>query len=199
MKRLAVWSGVVGPILFAGMVIWLTVVEYDFLRTLGWDGIRRPTLDWPSGLALGPYGGWMIATFIASGLLIALFGLGLRQALPPGLSTTLGTTLLILAGIAMTGESFLADPLKDPGPATWHGMLHDTFFVVLGLTLMPGMLALGRAFRRDPRWRGLSVYTWTTAALALITFFFKGIAFYVFLAAILTWSEVIALRLASVQ
>jgi hypothetical protein len=141
----------------------------------------------------------MIATFMASGIMISLFALGLHLGLAPGLSTTIGTTLLILAGFAMMGESFLADPLKDPGPATWHGMLHDTFFVVLGLTLMPGMLALGHAFRRDPRWRGLSLYTWGTAALALVTFFFKGIAFYVFLAAILTWSEVIALRLGSVQ
>src|SRR5512146_1077087 len=50
MKRIALISGLLGPVLFAGMVIVLTVVEYDFLRTLGWDSIRRPTVDWPSGL-----------------------------------------------------------------------------------------------------------------------------------------------------
>jgi hypothetical protein len=199
MRRFGFLAGLIGPILFAGMVAWLTIVEYDFLRTLGWDGLRRPTLDWPSGLALGPYGGWMIGTFIVCGLLISLFGLGLRTYLEPGLFSTSGTTLLVLAGVAMIGEAFLADPLMDPGPPTWHGILHDAFFVMLGLTLMPGMLVLGRAFQFDRRWRGLAVYTWLTAALALPTFFLKGIAFYIFLAAILAWSEVIAWHLKSLQ
>lgn len=199
MKRLAVIGGLVGPVLFAGTVTWLTVVEYDFMRTLGWDGLRRPTLDWPSGLALGPFGVWMIAAFLASGLLMMLFALGLRAGLEPTGFSKIGTVLLFLAGLAMMGEAFPADPLKDLGPPTWHGFLHDVFFVMLGLTLMPGMLVLGRAFQPDPRWRGLAVYTWATASVALLTFFFKGIAFYVFLAAVLTWSMVIALRLRSLQ
>src|SRR5512143_1108112 len=77
MKRLALISGLAGPILFAGMVIWLTIVEYDFMRTLGWDGLLRPTLDWPSGLALGPCGGWMVATFLVCGLLMSAFAVSL--------------------------------------------------------------------------------------------------------------------------
>lgn len=194
MRRFALIGGLAGPVLFAGTVTWLTVVEYDFMRTLGWDGLRRPTLDWPSGLALGPYGGWMVAAFLASGLLMMLFALGLRAGLEPTVFSKMGTLLLFLAGLALMGEAFLADPLKDPGPPTWHGFLHDVFFIMLGLTLMPGMLVLGRAFQPDPRWRGLAVYTWATASVALLTFFFKGIAFYVFLAAVLTWSVVIALH-----
>jgi hypothetical protein len=198
MKRIALISGLLGPVLFAGMVIVLTVVEYDFLRTLGWDSIRRPTVDWPSGLSLGPYGGWMIATFLVSGFLLALFGLGLREHLKAGFFSKAGSTLLALAGLAMMGEVFLTDPsLLNPRPRTWHGILHDVFFALLGLTLMPGMIALGRAFQKDPRWRGLAIYTWATAALALPTFFIKGVAFYVFLAAVLIWSEVIALRMRS--
>ena len=66
---------------------------------------------------------------------------------------------------------------------------------MLGLALMPGMLALGLAFRHDPRWANLAFYTLATASLALPAFFIKGPAFYVFLAAILAWCEVIALRL----
>ena len=199
MKRLAVICGLAGPILFAGMLIWLTTIEQDFMRTLGWDGLRHPTLDWPSGLALGPHGGWMVATFLVCGLLMSLFALGLRVYMTPDPFSTAGTALLLLAGLAMMGEAFLADPTRAPPPPTWHGVLHDVFFVALGLTLMPGMLVLGRAFQLDPRWRGLAIYTWGSAALALFTFFFKGIAFYVFLAAVLTWSEVVALRMRSLQ
>lgn len=199
MKRFAVLGGLIGPLVFAGMVAWLTVAEKDFLRSLGWDALDRPTLDWPSGLALGPLGGWMVATFLVCGAMLGLFGWALRADLRPGLSASLGTFLVMLAGLAMMGEAFLTDPLLDPGPRTWHGILHDVFFVLLGLTLMPGMVALGHAFRRDARWRSLSLYTWGTAALALPTFFFKGPAFYVFLAAILIWSEVTAWKLKSLQ
>lgn len=199
MKRLAVICGLMGPILFAGVIVWLTIAEYDFMRSLGWDGLLRPTLDWPSGLALGPLGGWMVAAFLTSGAMLALFGWALRMDLGPGRSARWGTTLIMLAGLALMGESFLTDPLRSPDPRTWHGILHDVFFVMLGLTLMPGMLALGHAFRRDARWRRYSLYTWGTAALALPTFFFKGLAFYVFLAAILTWSEIMAWKLNSLQ
>jgi len=195
MKRLAVFCGLIGPPLFAGTVLWLTYAEYDFLRSLGWDAFLRPTLDWPSGLALGPLGGWMTAAFLVCGVMLSLFGWALQTELEPGWSARWGCTLLMLAGLMMMGEAFPADPLRSPDPRTWHGLLHDLFFVALGLTMMPGMLLLGHAFRREARWRDLSLYTWITAALALPTFFIKGVAFYIFLAAILTWSEVTAVAL----
>jgi hypothetical protein len=60
----------------------LTVIEYDFMRSLGWRPLQ--VIDWPSGLALGPYGIWMTAMFILSGVLMAIFALGLRAALGTG-------------------------------------------------------------------------------------------------------------------
>ena len=103
--------------------------------------------------------------------------------------------LLALAGFAMMGLAFSTDPTLRTSPATWHGRLHDLSFVLLGITLMPGMLVLGATFRRDPRWTDLSAYSFATASLALPTFFIKGASFYVFLVAILIWYEVIAFRL----
>ena len=100
--------------MFAAVVITLTIVEKDFLRTLGWDGLRRPTLDWPSGLALGPYGGWMVAAFLVCGGMLSLFGWALRQDLKTGFPASVGTLLLMLAGLAMMGESFLTDRTLDP-------------------------------------------------------------------------------------
>ena len=199
MKRLALIAALAGPLLFSALVILLTLLEYRFLLTLGWDPLNAPTHDWPSGLSLGPYGGWMVAGFLVCGLCMTLFALRMRSSLKPGLASGAGTVLIALAGLALMGEAFLTDPLSRPGPHTWHGILHDAFFVLLGLTLMPGMLALGRAFQHDSRWRGLAVFTWVTAALSLPTFFLKGLLFYVFLGAILLWSEIVALRLRSLQ
>ena len=77
MKRIIL----LGPILFALVLITLTIIQYDFLRGLGWHPINDPTFDWPSGLALGPYGIVMTATFIISGFLIAILALRLKADL----------------------------------------------------------------------------------------------------------------------
>jgi hypothetical protein len=185
-----------GPILFAVVVITLTIVEYDFLRGIGWDPIKDPTYDWPSGIALHPDYGWiMTLTFIISGLLISLLGYQLKADLKSDRYSRIGTALLFCAGLAMASLAFETDPTRRTTPMTWHGILHDLSFMVLGLTLMPSMIYLGNAFRENPRWHNLVKYTWGTAALALPTFFLKGAFFYVFLFSILLWIEVIAIRL----
>ncbi len=191
MKRILL----LGPILFATITTALTFVKYDYLRGLGWHPIHDPTFDWPSGLALGPYGFIMTLTFIISGLLMALLALRLKADLKPGLASTAGSILLAFAGLALASLSFTTDPTIRSTPATWHGRLHDLSFVLLGLSLMPSMLILGKAFRDDPRWEKFGLYTWITAALAIPTFALKGAAFYIFLLAVLLWTELIAWRL----
>ena len=199
MRKLTVLAGILGPALFASALAVLTYLQYDFLLGLGWDPLHDPTHDWPSGLSLGPYGGWMIAAFLLCGLLLSAFALGLGESIKPGRFSKISIRLFFVAGLALMGESFLTDPLNRHLPHTWHGILHDAFFVILGLSMMPAMLGLATAFRADQRWRGLARYTWLTAASALPAFFIKGIAFYFFLAAVLVWCEVIAWRLKSLQ
>ena len=196
MIKLAARAGILGPILFAVVLGTLTILEYDFMLSLGWRPLEP--LDWPSGLALGPYGWVMTLTFLISGLMMTLFAYGLRLSLPRSRWTSLSTWLLSIAGLGMVGLTFTTDPTIRTTPHTWHGLLHDGFFVVLGLTFMPAMILLGFAFRKDPHWEDLATYTWVTVALAVPTFWLKGLAFYVFLLAALIWCEVIAFRLKSV-
>ena len=179
--------------MFGLTLVSLTVIEYDFMRSLGWRPLQ--VIDWPSGLALGPYGLWLIIMFILSGTLMAIFALGLRSALENGTGSRIGTLSLLLAGCALAGLAFPTDPTFRSYPKTWHGLLHDLFFVLLGLALLTSMLALGRAFQKDARWRGLGLYTFVTAAFALPSFALKGVAFYLFLGAILIWGFVVALKL----
>ena len=184
-----------GPILFAVVLVSLTFIEYDFLISLGWHPIQRPTFDWPSGLALGKYGYIMTATFIISGLLMSLFGLWLKSDLISSSTSQAASTLMVFAGLALAGLAFQTDSPLRGYPATWHGRLHDLSFVLLGLTLFPSMILLGFAFREDERWKNLSTYTFFTVALVAPAFFIKGAAFYVFLLAVLVWNEVVAIRL----
>jgi hypothetical protein len=192
--KLAAMAGILGPLLFATVVTGLTVAQAGFMRSLGWNPFG-PVIDWPSGLALGPLGWAMTITFFVCGALMAFFAYGLKLALKENLATT----LLMLAGVAMMGLIFTTDPTLGSTSRTWHGLLHDGFFAVLGLTLMSGMLLLGGVFRENEHWKNLALYTWGTLALILPTFWLKGVFFYIFLLAILTWSEVIAFRLMSTQ
>lgn len=191
--RLAAICGLIGPLAFGVVLTALTFAEYDFMRSLGWRPMH--VIDWPSGLALGPYGPLMTLTFAASGLMMSVFALGLRGKLDANAFSSWGTSLLAVAGIALMGLVFPTDPTLRTTPATWHGILHDSFFVVLGLTMLPALILLALAFRKDSRWQNLAWYTFLTVALLIPSFWLKGLAFYVFFAAMLIWSEVIASRL----
>ena len=193
--KLAARAGMIGPFIFGIVLIALTILKFDFLLSIGWHPFRAPTLDWPSGLALGDYGWIMTVTFILMGFMMIVFASGLRLSLPRVRPAQIGTLLLSLAGLGLIGLASTTDPTLTTITRTWHGLLHDASFVLLGLTLMPGMVFLGFAFRDSNHWNNLSLYTWITVALALPTFFLKGAAFYVFLIAILIWCEVIAFRL----
>jgi hypothetical protein len=194
--RLAAYAGIAGPILLGSVITMLTIVERNFMTSIGW--MLRAPLDWPSGLALGPYGWIMTLTFAVSGIFIVVFAAGFRLSLPSGLLPTISTWLFVLAGLGMIGLISPTDKTMDRPLRTWHGILHDSSFVVIGITLMPAMLLLGFVFLKDERWKDLAVYTWITVALAVPTFWMKGFAFYFFLLAILIWCEVMAFRLLSI-
>jgi hypothetical protein len=137
----------------------------------------------------------MTAAFVIGGLLMALFALGMRRTLRGNQAGRLACALLLAAGMAFAALSSPTDPTLSPLPPTLHGRLHDLAYVILGLSLFSAMLVFGFAFRRETAWQDLSLYTWLTGALVLPAAALKGAAFYVFLAAVLLWSEVIALRL----
>ena len=192
LHKIAALAGILGPALFGGMLVILTVAEYDFMRSLRWHPLYAPTTDWPSGLSLGPYGGWMIATFLGGGLLLMLFAVHLWQRFP----ASLGPKFLFATGIALMMLSFLTDPTFRTDPAvTWHGQLHDTAYMLLGLSLLPGLFLMAREFARQPAWQMQSRLTWLVLALTVPTFIIKGITFYIFLLAVLLWYELIALKI----
>lgn len=196
--RAAAIAGTIGPLVFGLSVAGLSVVQYDFMRGLGWHPISAPTFDWPSGLALGPYGLLMTLAFIAGGFGMALLALGVGRGLKAGALGGAATILLVVAGLAMAGLASPTDPTLTTQVATLPGRIHDSAYVVLGVSLFTSMLLFGAAFRRDPAWRSLSTYSWLTLAFAAPAFLLKGIAFYLFLAAILVWVEVLANQLRKV-
>ncbi len=195
-RKIAALGGILGPVLFAGVITTLTILQYDFMRSLGWGPIHAPTFDWPSGLSLGPYGIWMTLTFILSGLLMATFALALRTALDEGIALRIGTLSLLLAGCALMGLAFTTDPTLRTTPATWHGRLHDLSFVLLGVFMLAVHAGAGKGIPEECALAQIwLVYVHYRSACAIPSFALKGIAFYLFLGAILTWSIALAIQL----
>lgn len=183
----------VGPALFALVVIGLTVAQYDSMIELGWRPIADPAGAWPSGLALGPYGWIQSLNFLVSGLLLVAFALGLHRGMA-GRSRA-GPVLLILSGVAMMLLAFETDPIIRTGPRTLHGWIHDLAFVLLVASLAPSFLFLWRRMRRDPLWRDYGRYTLITGLLATPLFLLPGPTYYLSLVLILAWLEALAIRL----
>jgi hypothetical protein len=193
--RVTVVAGLSGPLLLGGTIFVLTLRQQEFLRSLGWDPLHAPTVDWPSGLAISPDGPWMIAAFLGSGVLLSVFAAGLHHHLAASRRAPWGTRLLSIAGLALALLAFKTDPTYLPTPRTLAGAIHDGAYVLLGLSLLPGMLLLAAELRHSDSWRVLALPTLLTVLLAAPAFALKGAAFYGFLALILGWFLLIAGRL----
>lgn len=181
-----------GPVLFATVVLVLTVLQYDFMLGFGWRPLEDPGSGWPSGLALGPHGWLMKGAFIFAGVLLMVFAVGLHHGLPQGDRS--GPALLFLSGVAMALLVFETDPIRRTGPRSWPGFIHDAAFVVFALTLVISLVLLWRRMNGDSHWRGHARVTLVTAPVCAACLVLPGVAYYVFLAAALLWIEVTAFR-----
>jgi hypothetical protein len=192
-SRSAALAGMVGPVLFAGSLVTLTTLQYDFLLGIGWEPLKDPSEAWPSGLSLGPYGWVQDFNFALSGALLAIFAVGLHRGIRGG--SKAGPALLFVTGLAMALLAFETDPIRGIGPHTLHGWVHDASFVIFVLTLVPALFLLWQRMREDRLWRGHARYTLVTAVLAMVLLFLPGVAYYLFLVVVLVWFEATARKL----
>lgn len=196
--RNAAFAGMIGAALFALIIVFLTVAQYGFMVDLGWDPIGASDVPWPSGLALGPLGWLQVLNFILFGLALMLFAVGLHRGVAARVrGSVIGPMLLVVAGVALVLSAFKTDPSLSGGPQSWHGLIHGLAFLLLVLSLLLSFLLLWWRLRTDPLWRGYDLYTIITAVLYVVLFFLSASqwAFYLFLAVVLAWVEVMAIRL----
>ena len=184
-----------GPALFGTVLLALSALEYDFMLGIGWRPVADPAGAWPSGLALGPYGLAQVANFVLSGLLLAFFSLGLHLGATDGRGSPFGPALLLLAAAAMALMGFKTDSIGRVEPRSLHGLIHDAAFVTFVLCFVTALFLLWRRFEADPRWRGHARYTLATGILAVLLLLLPGVAYYLFIVALLIWIEVSAIRL----
>lgn len=195
--RLAGTAGMLMLPVFAGVVVLLTWLEWDFLHDTGWTVLHEHEVNYPSGLARGDFGLLQSLNFLLLGAFTAVFGQGLRTQFThrwSGLVATGGLTAAAVSGI------FSAFPTDLPGEgATWHGTLHGIGFVLLILGSAVTFVAAGLALRSAPRWRGYWVYSLANLPLAIAVAAalmpFGQVSFYGLIAVMLGWFGVVGYRL----
>jgi uncharacterized protein DUF998 len=198
--RSAGLAGMIGAAVFAVVVVFLTFAQLGFMLRLGWEPLGVSDVPWPSGLALGPLGWLQALNFAFFGLTLIFFALGLhRSVAPSGRLSWTGPAFLVVAGVALVLAAFKTDPRPIDGIQTWHGAIHLIAFLVLVLSFLLALLFWWRRLGRDPRWRGYAPYTLITALLYLVLLFASAWqwGFYLFLANVLIWTELMAFHLRS--
>jgi Protein of unknown function (DUF998) len=196
--RSAGLAGMIGAAVFAVVVVFLTLAQLGFMLRLGWNPLGASYVPWPSGLALGPLGWLQVLNFSFFGLTIVLFALGLhRGVVPSGSLSWAGPAFLTIAGVSLMLAAFKTDPRPVDGIQTWHGAVHLLAFLLLVLSFLLALFFWWRRLSRDPRWRSYARYTLITALLYIMLLFASiwQWGFYLFLANVLLWVELMALQL----
>jgi hypothetical protein len=201
LRRVGVLAGILaGPIFLVsvGLNTWTSV---GYLHQLGWEFVGGEPVPWPSSLARGPYGWAQIATFVITGLLIAILAVAVRDELPHRRASGFAVVLLALLGVALILAAFRVDvPMLTGGtPATWNGWVHGIAFLLIIATGVLAPLTMALAVWRDPGWRPIAVVSVAASALVVV-FLFLPWGNATFLLAIVTlfgWIAWVAVRLAT--
>jgi len=171
---------------------------------------QNPIRDAESNLALGSFGWIMALNFVVRGLLSLAVVAGLQKALVPAARSQVGA---ILIEIWAVGSFWLAlFPTDAPGQRTLHGLIHALVALIAFFAAAAGELLISRRLAADPRWLQLRQPLATIAVFALAMLVVVliagerlaagtqaggifGLVERVFLALVLLWMLVVALRL----
>ncbi len=164
-------------LLICGLIagpLYIVVGLIQALTRPGFDLMRHDL----SLLANGDLGWIQSTNLVLTGLLVAAFAVGMRQALPAGPGRTWGPILLGVYGVGLIGAGFFtADPAFGFPPGTpadahtisWHGLLHIITAGIGFLGLIAACFVLARRFA-SRRQRGWAVYSLATGVIFFAAF-----------------------------
>ena len=175
---------------------------------------QNPIRDAESSLALGAFGWIMALDFVVRGLLALALIAGLQKALVPAARSQVGA---ILIEVWAVGAFLLAlFPTDAPGQRTLHGLIHALVALIAFFAAAVGALLISRRLAADPRWLHLRRPLSTIAVFALAMLLavliagqrlaaspqpggIFGLVERAFLALVLLWMLVVALRLVQLR
>jgi hypothetical membrane protein len=156
-------AGFVGPLCFVILVIiqGMLIPEYSH--------VRQPI----SALAAYPTGWIQRLNFYQTGVLLAVFTIGLHLAVRPTRLGIASIVLLLLAAAGMIGAGIFSWIMVEGVPTETTAHVAPSVMVFAGEGL--GFIALSRRLRADAAWRDLAAYTLVTGAAVLVLFVAAGV------------------------
>jgi hypothetical protein len=151
---------------------------------------------WPSGVRPA-------ATFVITGLLIAVLAVAVRDHLPHRRASGFAVMLLGLLGVALILAAFRVDVsmLSGGSPASWHGWVHGIAFLLIIATSVLAPLTMALAVRGDPRWRPIGMVSLAASVLFVVFLLLPwgNASFLMAIVVLFAWIAAIAVRLATHQ
>jgi hypothetical protein len=147
--------GIVGP---------LVLIVGDLVASLSIAGYS-PIRDTVSSLALTSIGWLQTICFLAMGLLLEIFVVGLFFNIHRAHGFHAGIVFLALCGFVLM--MIAAFHMDRPGATTIDGTIHGITSYGLGLLFPVAVLLLAPSLKRTPDWKNIFVYTIVAGALAL--------------------------------
>ena len=169
-RRLALF-GAIGPVVFVGVVIVVTFLEWDFLHARGWHLVQDSRVVYPSTTAMGPYGLLQTLNFLQIGVAVIAVALGLWRTVTP--RPRVGTAFVVLAGVSFLLSSFTTDGTNGT-PTTWHGTIHALAFLLLVFATLIGALVIAVQLRKDPAWRLVAYVAPVVPIVLVVSLFLTG-------------------------
>jgi hypothetical protein len=190
-------AGALAPAVLLAVLLSVTVVEWSFLRRLGWSVVKQNEVGWPSILALSDIGWVVSAAFVASGLMGLGFAASLYRVLPV-LSARVGALLIGAASGALTLVAF--DP-ELPGTVdrAWHAEIHARAYPVIPLACITAAAILAWSLWGTPGWSHQARAALAAFVVLVPSFLLTGadsvgqLARYVLFGTLLAWLELLAL------
>lgn len=184
---------IAGPLLFAFLILFQNVIQYDHLVANGDD----PWTTSPVSVnALGQYGWIQILNFGVLGFSV----LALAMAAHRGPSRS----VIGPAFIGVWGAGFLLSMFPiERQPQSFSGYAHGVAFVIVSLVVIPMYLFMWRRLRRSPGWESLGRYSLVMGVVTL-PLEIASVAlqeavpfswFYLWVGAHLLWCVLLGLRL----
>ena len=199
-QRLLAICGIIGPIVYAIIVIILGFLHPDYnhvtqyMSELGAVGAPYAIIMDTVGLPL-------------LGLLMIFFAFGLHRGIGEDKGAKIGPTLVAVSGTALVMTGIFP---CDPGCAdvTFVGNMHSVFATIAGFAMLLAPIAISPRLRNDYRWQGYLVYSLATVVVAGIISAVFGLMIFeawtralegalqrISMGLLLLWIDVMAIRL----
>lgn len=200
-RRTSALAGIAIAPLWIGVTAVLTWLEWDYIHSVGWSPTSANEVPYPSVLLRGELGLVQSLNFVVTGVLVAVFALGLRREFTRRISgwvATVGLAVFSLGTIMNAGTTDLGDE-----PSTLSGTVHVTGFVLVLLGALVAYPATGLALRGNPAWRRWRLLGWWPVLLFAVAVTNLGLpgdlGFCIFVALVWIWYALMSGHLLAVD